>query len=65
MGTSLLEDLAVRDCAKERQFHDGEGLSSMGHWDADKRIWCETPFWRELRKETLEMVLQHVGDERN
>ena len=32
--------------------------------DADKRIWSETPFWKELRKETLEMVLQHVGDER-
>jgi hypothetical protein len=49
---------------KERQFHDGAGLSSMGRWDADKRIWSETPFWKELRKETLDMVLQHVGDER-
>ena len=36
----------------------------MGRWDTDKRIWSETPFWKELRKETLEMILKHIGDER-
>ena len=36
----------------------------MGRWDADKRVWSETPFWKELRRETLEVILQHVGDER-
>lgn len=48
---------------KERQFHDGAGLPSMGRWDPDKRIWNNT-FWRELRKETMDLIVQHLGDER-
>ena len=36
----------------------------MGRWDVHKRIWCETPFWQELREKTLEIILQHLGDER-
>ena len=49
---------------KERQFHDGAGLPSMGRWDVEHRIWSDTPFWKELRKETLELVVHHLGDER-
>ena len=49
---------------RERFFHDGAGLPSMGRWDIDKRIWNNSDFWLELRKETLDMVLQHLGDER-
>jgi len=49
---------------KERQFHDGAGLPSMGRWDPDKRIWNNNTFWRELRKETMDLIVQHLGDER-
>ena len=49
---------------KERQFHDGAGLPSMGRWDVEHRIWSDTPFWKELREETLKLVIRHLGDER-
>ena len=49
--------------SKLRQFHDGARLSSRGRWDVHKRIWCETPFWQELREKKLE-TLQHLADER-
>ena len=49
---------------KERQFHDGAGLPSMGRWDPDKRIWNNSVFWQELRQETMDLIVQHLGDER-
>ena len=48
----------------EKDFSMGVGLPSMGRWDIDKRIWNKSDFWLEVRKETLDMVLQHLGDER-
>ena len=33
---------------KERQFHDGAGLTSMGRWDVEQRVWNMDAFWREL-----------------
>ena len=47
---------------KERQFHDGAGLSSMGRWDVEPRVWCEDSFWTELRGETMKLILQHLPD---
>ena len=47
---------------KERQFHDGAGLSSMGRWDVEQRVWCEDSFWTELRGETMKLILQHLPD---
>ena len=58
---------APRQCqqpGKERSFHDGAGLPSMGRWDVEDRIWNCSDFWKELRKETLELIVQHLGDER-
>eukprot|EP00435_Cladocopium_sp_Y103_P046262 s364_g13.t1 len=49
---------------KERQFHDGAGLTSMGRWDTEQRIWCDIPFWKELRYETMELISRHLPDER-
>eukprot|EP00435_Cladocopium_sp_Y103_P068936 s20_g32.t1 len=49
---------------KERQFHDGAGLSSMGRWDVEQRVWSDGPFWRELRERTMQLILQHLPDER-
>eukprot|EP00435_Cladocopium_sp_Y103_P066703 s951_g29.t1 len=49
---------------KERQFHDGAGLSSMGRWDVEQRVWSQGPFWQELRRETLSLILRHQLDEK-
>eukprot|EP00435_Cladocopium_sp_Y103_P046958 s1612_g13.t1 len=47
---------------KSRAFHDGCGLASPGRWeDPDKRIWNDDNFWRDLRKRSYSMVLQHCG----
>ena len=42
-------------------FHDGCGLASPGRWDIEKRVWNNTPFWNNLRKATVELVLQSCG----
>ena len=36
----------------------------MGRWDVEKRIWSDSKFWKELRAETLDLIIQHLGDER-
>ena len=41
---------------KSRAFHDGSGLTSMGRWDVEKRIWSQNDFWKSLRKKSLELV---------
>eukprot|EP00435_Cladocopium_sp_Y103_P040883 s974_g11.t1 len=46
---------------KIRMFHDGCGLASPGRWDIEKRVWNNTPFWNNLRKATVELVLQSCG----
>ena len=46
---------------KSRMFHDGCGLASPGRWDIEKRVWNNTPFWNNLRKATVELVLQSCG----
>ena len=47
---------------KDRFFHDGAGLLSMGRWDVEKHIWSMGQFWKRLRKETVSLVEQHLGD---
>ena len=36
----------------------------MGRWDIDKRVWSQNGFWTELRGETLDLILQHLGDDK-
>ena len=53
-----------RECqlpGKERHFFDGAGLTSIGRWDFENRIWSKGPFWDELRKGSLELVQSHLG----
>ena len=53
-----------RECqlpGKERQFHDGAGLTSIGSWDFENRTWSKGPFWDELRKGSLDMIQAHLG----
>ena len=53
-----------RECqlpGKERQFHDGAGLTSIGRWDFENRIWSKGPFWDELRKGSLGLIQAHLG----
>ncbi|CAL1173513.1 unnamed protein product [Cladocopium goreaui] len=49
---------------KDRSFHDGAGLLSMGRWDVEQRIWSKGVFWERLRKGTIELIEKHLGDER-
>ena len=49
---------------KDRSFHDGAGLLSMGRWGAEKRIWSMGHFWKRLRKETVSLVERHMDDPR-
>ena len=49
---------------KDRLFHDGAGLLSMGRWDVEQRIWSKGAFWERLRKGTVELIEKHLGDER-
>ena len=46
---------------KVRWFHDGCGLASPGRWDLEKRIWNRDLFWENLRKGSMEIILQHCG----
>ena len=46
---------------KERQFHDGAGLTSIGRWDFEERIWSGGHFWEELRTGSLELIQCHLG----
>ena len=46
---------------KERQFHDGAGLTSIGRWDFEERIWSGGQFWEELRTGSLELIQCHLG----
>ena len=53
-----------RECqlpGKERHFFDGAGLTSIGRWDFENRVWSKGPFWDELRKGSLELVQSHLG----
>eukprot|EP00435_Cladocopium_sp_Y103_P022415 s1608_g5.t1 len=49
---------------KDRLFHDGAGLLSMGRWDMEDRIWSMGDFWERLRKGTIEIIEGHLGDPR-
>ena len=44
---------------KVRMFHDGCGLASPGRWDLEKRIWNKDPFWENLRKGSMDIILPH------
>ena len=46
---------------KKRMFHDGCGLASPGCWDLEKRRWNKDSFWNNLRKDSMEAVLEHCG----
>ena len=50
---------------KSRMFHDGCGLASPGRWDIEKRIWNDDFFWKRLRAESYNLVLQHCGGQQN
>eukprot|EP00435_Cladocopium_sp_Y103_P058340 s2357_g20.t1 len=47
---------------KDRDFHDGAGLLSMGRWDVEQRIWSMGSFWKQLRESTIELIENHLGD---
>ena len=47
---------------KERDFHDGAGLTSPGRWDKDKRCFPEGARWDQLRT-SLQNVLRTDLDE--
>ena len=46
---------------KVHWFHDGCGLASPGRWDLEKRIWNRDLFWENLRKGSMEIILQQCG----
>ena len=49
---------------KDRLFHDGAGLLSMGRWDVENRIWSMGAFWKQLRQGTIALIEAHLGDPR-
>jgi hypothetical protein len=49
---------------KDRLFHDGAGLLSMGRWDVENRIWSMCEFWKQLRTGTVALIEKHLGDAR-
>ena len=49
---------------KDRLFHDGAGLLSMGRWDVENRIWSMGEFCKQLRRGTVALIEKHLGDAR-
>ncbi|CAL1126799.1 unnamed protein product [Cladocopium goreaui] len=50
---------------KSRMFHDGCGLASPGRWDIEDRIWNDDGFWKRLRSDSYQLVLQFCGGQQN
>ena len=50
---------------KSRMFHDGCGLASSGRWDIEDRIWNDDGFWKRLRSDSYQLVLQFCGGQQN
>ena len=46
---------------RERQFHDGAGLASLGRWDFEDRVWAEGSFWDEIRSKSMSLILEAAG----